>query len=76
MIYVTCSLLAEENGDQIDGFLAAHPEFSLVPWREVWAETIHTPAPMSADRGDRGLLLSPAQHGTDGFYVAVLARAA
>jgi 16S rRNA (cytosine967-C5)-methyltransferase len=74
LIYVTCSLLAEENSDQIDAFLTAHPEFTLVPWRDVWHETIHTPPPLSADRSDRGLLLSPAQHGTDGFYVAVLVR--
>jgi 16S rRNA (cytosine967-C5)-methyltransferase len=76
MIYVTCSLLAEENGDQIDAFLDAHPEFSLVPWRDIWRETIATQPPQSADRSERGLLLSPAQHGTDGFYVAVLERSA
>jgi 16S rRNA (cytosine967-C5)-methyltransferase len=74
MIYVTCSLLAEENGDQVDAFLSAHPDFQLIPWRNVWREMITTPAPLSADRSDRGLLLSPAQHGTDGFYIAILER--
>ena len=27
--YVTCSVLAEENGDQVRAFLARHPEFSV-----------------------------------------------
>jgi 16S rRNA (cytosine967-C5)-methyltransferase len=76
LIYVTCSLLAEENSDQIDAFLGAHPDFALVPWRDAWRDAIDTAAPLSADRSDRGLLLSPAQHGTDGFFVAVLTRAA
>ena len=37
--YVTCSVLAEENGDQIQAFLAREPGFRLVPparWRTRW----------------------------------------
>src|SRR6516225_7211316 len=29
--YITCSVLAEENSEQAAGFIARHPEFSLVP---------------------------------------------
>ncbi|MGL4280913.1 MAG: RsmB/NOP family class I SAM-dependent RNA methyltransferase, partial [Albidovulum sp.] len=29
LIYMTCSLLGQENGDQIAGFLARHPAFTL-----------------------------------------------
>ena len=29
--YVTCSVLDEENGAQVRGFLSRHPEFSIVP---------------------------------------------
>lgn len=75
MIYVTCSILPEENGDQIAAFLAAHPGFTQVPYAQVWRETLPLEPPVSADGRTDGLVLTPLSHGTDGFYVAVLARA-
>jgi len=33
--YVTCSVLAEENGHQVRGFLARYGEFRLLPPAEV-----------------------------------------
>ncbi len=75
LVYVTCSLLADENTDQIAWFLKANSHFSVRPWRQVWSETLKTPAPRaSADGRDDTLLLSPGMHGTDGFFVAVMQR--
>ena len=31
LVYGTCSLLAEENEEIVTAFLAAHPDFTLVP---------------------------------------------
>ena len=76
LIYITCSVLAEENGDQVAAFIARHGGFQLRPFEEVWGEAIGGAAPESADGGDEALLLSPARHGTDGFFVAVLGKAA
>ena len=76
LVYVTCSLLADENVAQIAAFLAKNRHFSVRPWRQIWAETLATPPPArSADGRDDTLLLSPATHGTDGFFVAILNRA-
>jgi 16S rRNA (cytosine967-C5)-methyltransferase len=72
LIYATCSLLAEENEGQIEAFLATHPEFSVVPVAEVWAETVGGTCPVETPT----LRLSPARNGTDGFFAAVLQRAA
>ena len=33
LVYSTCSILPEENGEQIRRFLASHPDFSLSPAR-------------------------------------------
>ena len=71
LTYVTCSLLREEDEEQIDKFLAAHPEFSAVPIRDVWDEVIGGDCPTR----EPTLRLTPARNGTDGFFVAVLARA-
>lgn len=76
LVYVTCSLLAAENGGQVAGFLAAHAGFAVQPWREVWRAHLKSPPPAaSADGRDDTLLLTPASHGTDGFFIAVMRRA-
>jgi len=74
LVYITCSLLPSENTEQIAAFLAANPEYSLVPYADVWRQTLPGAAPASADGRTDTLLLTPAQHGTDGFFVAILAR--
>ena len=77
LVYVTCSLLADENTDQVTSFLRANAHFALLPWRQAWAAALDSSAPkVSADGRDDSLLLSPASHGTDGFFIAVLTRAA
>jgi len=76
LVYITCSVLPQENTAQVAAFLARHPGFSLVPWREAWEATMTAPAPSSADGSNDTLLMTPRVHGTDGFFVAVLQRAA
>jgi len=71
LVYATCSLLPEENERQIEAFLAANPDFRLVPIDAVWAEAAKSPSPSPPPY----LQLTPARHGTDGFFAAVLERA-
>src|SRR5262245_11292183 len=75
LVYATCSVLPEENGDQVARFLANHSGFATLPWREAWMAGVSGEPPASADRSDATLLLTPARHGTDGFFIAVLRRA-
>ena len=74
LVYVTCSVLPEENDDQIAWFLSNHPGFAPLPWREAWARGVGGNAPRSAGDRDDALLLTPARHGTDGFFIASLLR--
>ena len=77
LVYVTCSLLPEENGAQVAAFVAANPAFELLPWREAWSGAFGTvPTISSADGRDDSLLLTPARHATDGFFVAVMTQRA
>jgi 16S rRNA (cytosine967-C5)-methyltransferase len=66
LIYVTCSLFAEENEDRIAAFLAGREGFAVEPI-----------ALAEADRWRTGafLRLTPRTAGTDGFFVATLRRA-
>jgi 16S rRNA (cytosine967-C5)-methyltransferase len=70
LVYGTCSLLAEENEDIVDQFLAAHPQFTIVPVSEVLARQ-----GVAIPGCDRYLALRPHLHDTDGFFAAVLQRA-
>jgi 16S rRNA (cytosine967-C5)-methyltransferase len=72
LIYVTCSILPDENKAQADLFLDSEPAFRAVPIPQVWSETMSGPLP-TAD--DIYLTLTPARTGTDGFFVAVFERA-
>jgi 16S rRNA (cytosine967-C5)-methyltransferase len=75
LVYATCSLLPQENERVIEGFLAAHPDFESVPVETVWAESVGTNFPDDARAGN-ALRLTPARHGTDGFFAAVLRKRA
>jgi len=74
LVYITCSVLPQENRGQVAAFLTRHPDFAVKPWREVWQGAIPVEAPASADGAGDTLLMTPRSHGTDGFFVAVLER--
>jgi 16S rRNA (cytosine967-C5)-methyltransferase len=68
LVYATCSMLPEENEEQVATFLAAHPAFRVVTLREA--------APRLTDSAHPDYLsLTPARHDTDGFFAAVMQRA-
>jgi 16S rRNA (cytosine967-C5)-methyltransferase len=76
LVYVTCSILAEENSDQIAAFLDTHRDFHVVPYADAWRAALPGEPPVSADGSTDHLVLTPARHGTDGFFIAVLERRA
>ena len=75
--YITCSVLNEENGDQVRAFVQRHPEFTVREPTEV--------AGALAERADafleaallskEGVLMTPRRTQTDGFFVSVLRKA-
>ena len=70
LIYATCSLLPPENQEQMVRFLARHPGFRPMPVAEAWRATLGVDSPASAE----WLQLSPARHGTDGFFLAIVEK--
>ena len=68
LVYATCSLLQEENERVVEQFLAHHPDFALMPMKDVLAEQ-----KIPLEMGDY-LILLPHRHQTDGFFAAVLNR--
>jgi 16S rRNA (cytosine967-C5)-methyltransferase len=74
LVYITCSVLPEENGGQVSVFLGWHSDFRTIPYSEQWRASIGGEAPDSANGSSETLLLTPARHGTDGFFIAVMRR--
>ena len=74
ILYITCSVLPEENTEQVADFVQRHPDVTVVPYKEQWARTIGGAAPASADGREDTLVLTPARHDTDGFFVAVMRK--
>ncbi len=67
LVYATCSLLTEENEAVVETVLA-EGQFTLVPVNELLAQS-----KIDLDTGPM-LKMSPAMHGTDGFFAAVLVK--
>ena len=70
LVYVTCSVLPQENEAAVGAFISHDDGFRVVPAGEPWTEAIGVAPPA----GDQFLRLSPARNGTDGFFIAVLER--
>ncbi len=70
LVYATCSVLPQENEQQVERFLAAHPGWVQLDCAELLAA-----AKVPLDTGIN-LQLNVAQHQTDGFFAAVFEKQA
>jgi 16S rRNA (cytosine967-C5)-methyltransferase len=74
LVYITCSVFDEENGEQIAAFHERHKGFVPVDHRALW--DVHFSGHAAAARIGKtsDISLSPALSGTDGFYFCALRR--
>ena len=69
--YITCSILAEENEQQVDNFLGNNENFKLVDIKTIWNKALSM---MACPTAEKTLRLSPYTNDTDGFFIAVFER--
>jgi 16S rRNA (cytosine967-C5)-methyltransferase len=67
LIYATCSILPEENEQQVEQFLANHPDYALIPMADILGNVVQ-------NKDGQFLKLTPFQNETDGFFTAVLKK--
>jgi 16S rRNA (cytosine967-C5)-methyltransferase len=70
LIYVTCSLLPDENEDRIAAFLAANGAFKPLDAAQIWQDVLPGESPVPGPY----LTFSPVRTDTDGFFIAILER--
>ncbi len=71
IIYITCSVLPDENEDIINAFLRAHQEFAPLDISKLWEQKINAPYP----HGNQQMLrMSPLTTNTDGFFITILEK--
>lgn len=68
LVYATCSLLKDENRDQIESFLAEHSDYALAGAEH------RSPFLPEILRQEACFSLTPRQQETDGFFIAVMKR--
>ncbi len=76
LVYITCSLFAEENENQVASFLAANPTFTALSSAQVLASAMPTANPAQFILGANGLTLTPHRTGTDGFFLSLMQKSA
>lgn len=69
IVYMTCSVLRDENESVIEAFVHKYPQFRPMNLKNIWAKTVEGVYP---SRSEQYLRLSPLATGTDGFFVCVL----
>jgi 16S rRNA (cytosine967-C5)-methyltransferase len=75
LVFVTCSVLPEENDASVRAFLADHADFTMASLPALARAAGLSAFARLASSGGTGLQLSPHRSGTDGFFIALLQRA-
>jgi len=76
LVYITCSVLPEENERQAQAFSADNPDFPILPAAGTWRDLFGDDAPKPRTPDGSTLTLTPATTDTDGFFFCTLARRA
>lgn len=63
LVYATCSIMAEENAEQIALFLSQHRDATCIDGHKPWAGNYH-----------HGWQIRPGLNNLDGFFYSVLAK--
>ena len=67
LLYATCSILKNENEEIVEKFLENHKGFKILPPQQILKD-------INFDETSRYLNLLPHQHGTDGFFAALMEK--
>ena len=77
LAYITCSILPEEGVDQIEKFkILVNSDFFEIDMINMWNDNLsltnsfHYPF----DNGKKSIIINPATHKMDGFFISMFQR--
>jgi 16S rRNA (cytosine967-C5)-methyltransferase len=76
-VYITCSLMREENEDVIEDFLKNNTDFSAIDMAQCWSQCFGCDIPRRLGLLEMGrpfLRLLPSVYKTDGFFMGIIKR--
>lgn len=71
IVYMTCSVLKDENENMVNEFKQKHENIEFVNHRKLWEKRIDTPYPCSSENY---VQLSPLTTNTDGFFFCMMKK--
>ncbi|MFI3242548.1 MAG: RsmB/NOP family class I SAM-dependent RNA methyltransferase [Alphaproteobacteria bacterium] len=71
IVYMTCSILEDENQNIINKFLKENDNFKLVNIKKIWQTKFETPYPSD---NEEMLQMSPLSTDSDGFFISILQK--
>jgi 16S rRNA (cytosine967-C5)-methyltransferase len=74
LVYITCSVLPEENAKQAEAFLAANSGFTAMAGNKLWMSHFAGSRLRARFSPEGGVAVTPHTTGTDGFYVIAMQR--
>ena len=74
IVYITCSILPEENDEAVAGFLERHEGFKALPQEKVLAQASLVRLENLMRKTAHGSQMTPYKTNTDGFFVTILQK--
>ena len=71
IVYMTCSVLSEENEERVEKFVLKHDDVSFFDHQELWENKIEVKYPFSTSKY---LNFSPILTNTDGFFFCMMKK--
>ena len=71
LLYAVCTWLPRETREQSRWLLEAEPDLRAAPLDGAWGRLLQGKCPLTSEGA---VLLTPARHGTDGFFLALFER--
>lgn len=71
IVYITCSVLADENENIVQAFQSVHSDLKAVNLRDLWNDKLNNRYPGQCDYM---LRMDPLRTRTDGFFICVLEK--
>ena len=75
IVYITCSILQEENEERIQEFLKNNTKFKPINIKQIWNQKIDSSSNSTYPHTDEYCLkISPQTTNTDGFFICILQK--